>query len=91
MLRLFAQFSKKLSEHGIITFVGDRYDPKFGFAEFRLFLSNWESKKRRRGGIIPDDFCLKKIEFVALAIKISSYIIFELSQNSMHFMKKSHR
>ena len=34
---------------------------------------------------------LKKIEFVALAIKISSYIIFELRQNSMHFMKKSHR
>ena len=36
-------------------------------------------------------FCFKKIEFVALAIKISSYIIFELRQNSMHFMKKSHR
>ena len=36
-------------------------------------------------------FCLKKIKFVALAIKISSYIIFELRQNSMHFMKKSHR
>ena len=35
--------------------------------------------------------CLKKIEFVALAVKISSYIIFELRQNLMHFMKKSHR
>ena len=36
-------------------------------------------------------FCSKKIEFVALAIKISSYIIIELRQNSMHFVKDSHR
>ena len=36
-------------------------------------------------------FCLKKIEFVALAIKISSYIIFELWQNLMNFVTKSHR
>ena len=33
-------------------------------------------------------FCLKKIEFVALAIKISSQIIFELRQNLMHFVNK---
>ena len=36
-------------------------------------------------------FSFKKIGFVALAIKISSYRIFELRQNSMHFVKKSHR
>ena len=35
--------------------------------------------------------CFKEIEFVAFAIKISSYRIFELRQNSMHFVKKSHR
>ena len=31
--------------------------------------------------------CFKKIRFVALAIKINSRI-FELGQNSMHFVKK---
>ena len=36
-------------------------------------------------------FDLKKIRFVALAIKISSYRIFQLRQNSMHFVMKSHR
>ena len=36
-------------------------------------------------------FCSKKIEFVALAIKIIRYIIIELRQNSMHFVKKSFR
>ena len=32
-------------------------------------------------------FCLKKNKFVALAIKINGRI-FELRQNSMHFVKK---
>ena len=32
-------------------------------------------------------FCFKKIRFVALAIKINGRI-FELRQNSMHFVKK---
>ena len=36
-------------------------------------------------------FSLKEIGFVAFAIRISSYRIFELRQNSMHFVKKSHR
>ena len=36
-------------------------------------------------------FSFKKIGFVALAIKIGSYRIFELRQNSMHFVKKSFR
>ena len=36
-------------------------------------------------------FISKKIEFVVLAIKISGYIIFELRQNSMHFVIESHR
>ena len=35
-------------------------------------------------------FSFKKIGFVAFAIKISNYIIFEVRQNSMHFVKESH-
>ena len=34
-------------------------------------------------------FSFKEIGFVAFAIKISSYKIFELRQNSMHFKEKS--
>ena len=33
----------------------------------------------------------KEIGFVAFALKISSYRMFEPGQNSMHFVKKSHR
>ena len=52
---------------------------------------NWASCKAVMFKTCAGYFISKEIGFVALAIKISSYRIFELRQNSMQFVKKSHR
>ena len=52
---------------------------------------NWASCKAVMFKTCAGYFTSKEIGFVALAIKISSYRIFKLRQNSMHFVKKSHR